>query len=84
VIVHLADAEAGVAPFRFRKGDLVAWKRSDGSADPILRGIVVDGICEYVPGGGAYRDGFVVRQADGKIFPARSMDLLKVKDGDMA
>lgn len=82
VIVHLADPGAPIAPFRLRKGDVVAWKRSDGSPDPILRGVVVDGVCEYVTGGGAFRDGYIVRQADGRQFPARSLDLLKVNDGE--
>ena len=55
-IVSLSGPGSGDAPFRFKKGDKVAWKRSDGSADIEFSGVIVDGLCEYLPGGGAYRD----------------------------
>lgn len=66
------------APFRLRKGDRVAWKRWDGSADLDFSGTVVDGICEYVVGGGAYRDRYVVQRKDGTFFAAGDLDLVKL------
>jgi hypothetical protein len=77
-IVRLGDAGSWEAPFRFKKGDRVAWKRSDGSPDQEFSGIVVDGLCEYVPGGGAYRDSYVVERSDGLHFGAGHFDLVPI------
>jgi hypothetical protein len=77
-VVRLGDPDAPDAPFTFRKGDRVAWKRWDGSPDPEFSGEITDGICEYVPGGGAYRDRYVVRREDGSFFGAEPLDLIKL------
>lgn len=77
-VVRLGDPGAPDAPFYFRKGDRVAWKRWDGSADPEFSGEIVDGICEYVAGGGAYRDRYLVQRKDGLQFPANQLDLVKL------
>ena len=77
-VVHLTDPDATDAPFWFRKGDRVAWKRWDGSADPAFSGVVVDGICEYVPGGGSFRDRYVVQREDGHYFGGGQLDLVKI------
>jgi hypothetical protein len=79
-IVRLGDPTSGDAPFRLKKGDRVAWKRSDGSADREFSGIVVDGLCEYVPGGGAYRDSYVVERADGLHFGGGHFDLVPIEE----
>ena len=78
-IAALGDPAAHDAPFRFRKGDHVAWKRSDGSADPGLSGVVVDGICEYQPGGGWYRDRYVIELANGRLIGGGHLDFLKLE-----
>ena len=75
-VVRLGDPSAPDAPFRFKKGDRVAWKRWDGKPDGEFAGVVVDGICEYVSGGGAYRDRYVIQRADGLQFGAVSLDLV--------
>jgi len=77
-VVKLGDPAASDAPFRFKKGDRVAWRRWDGSADLEFSGVVIDGICEYVPGGGAYRDRYVVERPDGLHFGAAQLDLTEV------
>ena len=77
-VVRLGDPTATDAPFRFSKGDRGAWKRWDGTADGEFSGTVVDGICEYLPGGGAYRDSYVVERQDGLRFGAGHFDLVKV------
>ncbi len=79
-LARLGDPEAPDAPFRFRKGDRVAWKRWDGLPDREMSGVVVDGICEYIPGGGAYRDRYLVERKDGFCFPADELDLIKLPD----
>jgi len=77
VLARLGDLGA---PFRFRKGDRVAWKRWDGSPDVEMSGLVVDGICEYVVGGGAYRDRYVVQRKDGTHFAAGDLDLIQLEE----
>ena len=77
-VVRLDDPAALDAPFRFKKGDRVAWRRWDGSTDPEFSGVIVDGVCEYVPGGGAYRDRYVVERADDMRFGAAQLDLTRV------
>lgn len=57
----------------------MAWRRWDGSPDPESSGIVVDGICEYVPGGGAYKDRYVVQRKDGTYFAAGHLDLVRLE-----
>lgn len=78
-VARLGDPQTPDAPVRYRRGDRVAWKRSDGSPDPEFSGVVVDGICEYVPGGGSYRDRYVVQRADGQLFGGGQLDLLRVE-----
>ncbi len=70
-VVRLGDPEAADAPFRFSKGARVAWKRWDGSPDPEFSGVVVDGICEYVPGGGAYSAMWRARRSTESLSPTR-------------
>ena len=65
------------APFRFHKGERVAWKRSDGSPDPDMRGVVEDGCCEYQEGGGWYEDEYIVRREDGSTFRAGHFALVR-------
>jgi len=77
-IVRLGDPSATDAPFRFKKGDRVAWRRWDGKPDLEFSGIVIDGHCEYVLGGGAYRDGYVIERADGLHFAGGHFDLMRV------
>jgi hypothetical protein len=77
-VVRLGDPSAADAPFRFKRGDRVAWKRWDGSADPEFTGQVIDGVCEYVPGGGAYRDRYVIQRQDGACFGGGDLDLVAV------
>ncbi|MBI4590078.1 MAG: hypothetical protein HY725_14690 [Candidatus Rokubacteria bacterium] len=78
-VVRLGDPNALDAPFRFKKGDRVAWKRWDGSPDIEFSGTIVSGICEYVPGGGAYRDRYVIERKDGFYFGADQLDLIKLE-----
>ena len=63
------------APFRFHLGDEVAFRRNDGTPDPEMRGVIVEGTCEYQEGGGAYNDVYEVKRSDGTIFKARSVVL---------
>lgn len=74
-VARLGDPDA---PFRLKKGDRVAWKRWDGTPDSEFSGVIVDGICEYVSGGGAYRDRYVVERKDGVYFGAGDLDLIRV------
>jgi len=80
VIVRLDEPAAASAPFRFRRGDRVAWKRLDGTPDPDYVGIIVDGLCEYLPSGGAFRDRYVVERGDGLRFGAGHLDLVKASE----
>lgn len=80
-LVRLSDPDAFDAPFKFKKGDRVAWKRWDGSPDEDMSGVVVDGHCEYVPGGGAYRDRYIVQRfKDGFHFAADELDLVRLSE----
>jgi hypothetical protein len=69
------------APFYFRRGERVAWRRWDGSPDREISGTIVDGICEYEPGGGAYRDSYVIQLDNGMYFGADSHDLVPLQEG---
>jgi hypothetical protein len=62
--------------FKFAKGDLVALRRADGSADQSNVGTVADGRCRYTSPGGPYEDTYVVRREDGKYFNARGTELV--------
>jgi hypothetical protein len=77
-IARLGDPGSAEAPFSFRQGARVAWKRWDGKPDAEFAGVIVDGICEYVPGGGAYRDRYVVQRPDGLHFGAGALDLVEL------
>ena len=77
-MARLGDPSAPDAPFSFQKGERVAWKRWDGSPDSEFSGVVVDGLCEYVPGGGSYRDRYVVQRNDGHHFGGGSFDLIRI------
>ena len=77
-VARLGDPSTPDAPFWFQKGDHVAWKRWDGSADPEFSGIVVDGVCEYVSGGGSFRDRYVVQRSDGHYFGGGQLDLVRI------
>ena len=77
-VARLGDPDAPDAPFTLRMGDRVAWKRWGGSPDPEYSGIVVDGLCEYLAGGGAYKDRYVVRCDDGMFFGGGDLDLIKL------
>jgi hypothetical protein len=41
-------------------------------------GVVVDGLCEYLPGGGAYRGSYVVERSDGLHLGAGHFDLVHI------
>jgi hypothetical protein len=77
-IAWLGEQGISDAPFRFRRGDRVAWRRLDGSLDHDYVGVIVDGHCEYLAGGGAYKDRYVVERADGRRFAGSHLDLVKV------
>jgi hypothetical protein len=66
-------------PFSFHKGERVALRRNDASADPEMRGLIVDGHCEYENGGGWYEDDYIVRREDGSTFRAGHLDLIKLE-----
>ena len=42
-----------------------------------MHGVIVNGTCEYQLGGGSYRDTYEVKRADGLIFRARSLELIR-------
>jgi hypothetical protein len=79
-IARLGEPNTSDAPFRFKRGDRVAWRRLDGSLDPDYVGVIVDGLCEYLAGGGAYKDRYVVERADGLRFAGGHLDLVKVNE----
>jgi hypothetical protein len=66
------------APFRFQKGDRVAWIRFDGTPDFEYAGVIVDGECEYQPGVGAYKAGYLVQRADGSYFGVDHAHLMRL------
>ena len=66
-------------PFRFHKGERVAWKRSNGSPDPDMRGVIEHGCPEYQEGGGWYEDEYIVRREDGTTFRAGHFDLVQLE-----
>lgn len=66
------------APFRFQKGDRVAWRRFDGSPDSVHAGVVVDAICEFQPGIGTYRAAYLVQRNDGSYFGADAGSLVRL------
>ena len=68
------------APFRFRVGDKVAWKRRDGMADEEVQGTIVDGTCIYTADGGSRQPPiYVVACRDGEKFTAAEMTLMLVR-----
>lgn len=68
------------APFRFQRGDKVAWKRQDGTPDSEFQGTITDGTCEYTVGGGAYQPPvYVVRRDDSFEFAAAELSLVKLR-----
>ena len=67
------------APFRFRRGDRVAWKRYDGTADREAQGIIMDGTCIYMVNGGSRQPPiYVVACENGEKFTAAEMTLMLV------
>jgi hypothetical protein len=71
------DAEA---PFRFRLGDRVAWKRYDDGTDCDAHGIIVDGTCLYMPESGTRQPPiYVVACKNGEKFTAAEMTLVLVR-----
>lgn len=66
------------APFKFKKGDRVAWRRFDGSPDGEFSGEVVDAHCEYHFGSGIYRTSYVVKRDNGYYFGADQLNLIHV------
>lgn len=66
------------APFRFQKGERVAWARFDGTPDLAFAGVVVDAVCEYQPGVGAYKAGYLVQRDDGTYFGADHVHLTRI------
>lgn len=70
-----------VAPFLFTKGDRVAWVRFDRSIDFDFGGEVVDGVCEYIPGGPVYTAVYRVRRDDGTYFEADQRNLVRLARG---
>ena len=68
------------APFRFRLGDRVAWKRYDDITDSEAHGIIVDGTCLYAAETGARQLPFyVVARRNGEKFTAAEMTLVLVQ-----
>jgi hypothetical protein len=76
LVAHLSEGHPD-APFRYHLGDEVAVIRDDGTPDLEMHGVIVDGTCEYQPGGGSYRDTYEVKRADGTTFRARSVELTR-------
>jgi transcriptional regulator with XRE-family HTH domain len=70
--------EDPLAPFGFQKGDRVAPRRADGSADLRYAGVVTDGICWYQLPAGSYTDLYQVRREDGLYFDARGPELARL------
>lgn len=83
-IVQLGAPGTSDAPFRFKRGDRVAWRRLDGSLDRDYVGVIVEGLCEYLAGGGAYKDRYVVERADGLRFAGGHLDLVKVSQEELS
>src|SRR6266481_7126429 len=70
------------APFRFKRGDQVAWKRFDGSLDFEFAGEVVDAVCEHQPMTGFHKSAYIVRRSDGSYFPADHLGLVRLSAVD--
>ncbi len=75
-IASLGDRDLN-APFRLHIGDEVARRRTDGTLDADMHGVVVGGTVEYHEDGSLCRDSYEVRRRDGSTFQARSFDLIK-------
>lgn len=56
------------APFRFRIGDRVAWKKGDEAPDLDSVGVVVDGVWEYWVEGGTGRVWYRVQREKDKLY----------------
>lgn len=65
-------------PWRFQKGDRVVWQRFDGTPDFEFAGVVLDAVCEYQPGVGIYRVGYLVQRRDGSYFGADPANLMRI------
>lgn len=72
------------APFVFRIGERVAWRRADGSVHPEFRGAVVEGKGTFEIPGGARSACYWVERADGRVFGARELDLVRISEPDEA
>lgn len=80
-LARLGDPDAPDAPFIFKIGDRVAWKRWDGSPDEDMSGVVIGGHCEYVSGGWAYRSRYIVQRfKDGFYFAADDLDVVRLPE----
>jgi hypothetical protein len=67
------------APFRFRLGDRVAWKRHDGTPDREVQGTIADGTCIYAMDDSTYQPPiYVVKCDNGQEFSAAEMTLMLV------
>jgi hypothetical protein len=68
------------APFRFRRGDKVAWKRPDGTADTEVQGRITDGTCIFTVSGGVRQPPiYVVMCENGQKITAAETTLVLVR-----
>jgi len=78
MMTRIAKLDDPEAPFVFRRGTRVAWKRRDGTPDHKFIGEIVDGVCEFEVGDGWYNAVYVVKREDGTLFAAGETDLIPV------
>ncbi len=74
-MTRLGDPDA---PFAFKRGERVAWVRFDGSPDLDFSGLVVDGVCEYLPAVGIYTAAYLMKRDDGSYFSADQRNLMRI------
>lgn len=66
-------------PWKFERGDRVAWKKTNGSPDPHDRGIVDDGWCEREGNWFDEPQYRVCKEGGRMCFNARESELIKMK-----
>ena len=73
--MRLSDPDA---PFFFRAGEHVAWRRWNGAPDREFRGTVVDAVGTFTLPGGPYSATYYVQRGDGQIFRSSEVCLVRV------
>jgi hypothetical protein len=79
---HGRLGDGSSAPFRYKKGDRVAWLVTRDRPSKEFSGEIIDGWCAYDEGGGALDETYTVQLTSDKsrFFTASGVALTRVKE----